>query len=123
VDVVLAADVDLSGYAAVVFCGEHVLEYVKEGSGAAAAAAVIERMRKVGKVVGAICTGEGVLAHHGFLDGKEVAPDRETRQRFSKATIPWKDDCVVTDGKRVTAAEPKDAVPLADALLAAIRNG
>ena len=58
------------------------------------------------------------------LDGKAAAPNPQTRNNglFKNRPIDWKDDGVVTDGKLVTAAEPKNAVGFADALLAAIRG-
>jgi putative intracellular protease/amidase len=125
VDVVLTPDLDISGYAAVVFCGKNVGEFTGKAPAADAAKAALDRATKAGKPVGAICLGQAVLAYHGFLTGKTVAANPQTRMmpKFRDAGINWKDTRVEVDGRLVTAAGPEDAAAFAEKLLAVIRGG
>ncbi len=123
IDVWFRADMDLSDYAAVVFCGENVSEYMFMGRGSFATAKVIQRMQTAGKPVAAICVGQGVLVAHDVLRGKKAAPSEHFFKKHpflggEKSGITWdKQPGVVVDGKIVTASGPPDATAFADAIL------
>ncbi|MDY3561580.1 protein kinase [Gemmata sp. JC673] len=125
VDKALRADMDLSDYAAVLFCGDRVDEYVSGGRGAQAAGAVIQRMLATGKPVGAIASGLAVLATHGTLKGKRAAHSWPLVRAYpnvpwDKLNINWETGekgRVVVDDKIVTAGGPREAAEFADAVL------
>ncbi len=122
IDVRLKADLDLSDYSAVVFCGENISEYIFQGRGSNAAARVIQRMQTAGKPVAAICMGQGVLVAHDVLRGKKAAPNKRLFDKHpfitgEKSGITWDEPGVVVDGMIVTASGPPDAIPFADAIL------
>lgn len=121
-DVALKSDMDLSGYAAVLFCGERADEYMFNGRGSHAVGRVIQRMQDAGKPVGAIGVGQGALAAHGALRGKRAAHCRPLFEKYpflawNKMQITWEKPGVVVDDKVVTASGPREAVPFADAVL------
>ena len=126
IDLALTPDLDVSGYAAVVFVGRNPGEYAGPGPGGVAERAVIERMRRQNRVVAAICEGRGVLAKNGVLYGKAVASRPAAQDlirghpEFQTGDIHWQEKGVVTDGKLVTAAYPDDAEEFAAALLKAL---
>jgi protease I len=123
IDVVLAPDMDLSPYSAIVFCGKQSFEYTRTGPGTAAARAVIERMQKDGKVIAAICFGQAVLADHGYLKGRSAAFQMAVRDNCPNAGANWDyRRKVVTDGKLVTAAHSENADEFAETLLAVMRE-
>jgi putative intracellular protease/amidase len=122
IDVRLTADMPLSGYSAVVFCGYRSDEYMFASKGSFAAGRVIERMRQDGKPVAAICVGQGVLITHGALRGRYAALCKPLQEKHpfitdSRSFIKWEDKPVVVDGKIVTAAGPEHAREFADALV------
>ncbi|HEY1186500.1 MAG TPA: protein kinase [Gemmata sp.] len=122
IDVLLKPDMELSDYAAVLFCGERADEYMFSGRGSLAAAKVIQRMRDAGKPVGAICVGEGVLAAHGTLKGKRAAHsqvlfDKHPFLAWNRMRITWDKPGVVVDDKIVTASGAREANQFADAVL------
>ena len=126
IDVRLTAATDVADYAAVIFAGMNVDEYISAGRGAAAAAKVIARMEKAGKPVAAICFGEGVLAAHGALKGKRVAHCQPLTDRYPLITgdtsgILWDRPGVTVDGTTITATGGREAVEFADAIVAAIK--
>jgi serine/threonine protein kinase/putative intracellular protease/amidase len=127
----MRADMKLDDYSAVVFAGANIDEYVFTGRGSFAARDVMKRMQDSNKVVAGICVGTGVLANHGMLRRKDAAHSRHLFDRFpppthpfftgDKAEIKWGNRPeVVTDGNIVTASGEREAVPFADAILAAI---
>jgi serine/threonine-protein kinase len=128
IDLALTPDLDVSGYAAVVFVGRNPGEYAGPGPGGVAARAVIEKMRRQNRVVAAICEGRGVLAKNGVLSGKAVASRPAAQDlirghpEFQTGDIHWQEKGVVTDGKLVTAAYPDDAEEFATALLKALKE-
>ncbi|MBP3959431.1 protein kinase [Gemmata sp. G18] len=122
IDVRLEASMDLTDYSALIFCGERAEEYMGVGRGSAAAGQVIQKMRTAGKPIAAICVGQGVLATHGVLRGKKVAPNEHLFKKhpflpWDKMGVTWDKPGVTVDGKVVTASGPPDAVPFADAIL------
>ena len=64
----------------------------------------------------------GVLAVHGFLNGKTATTNPSIRQSPSIRPLPikWSDSPVETDGRVVTASAPEHAAAFADALLKAM---
>jgi len=134
VDVQLRPDMDLTDYAAVVFCGVRTDEYIAvvgpTGSSAAFAAnRVIDKMLKGGKVVAAMCNGERILAMHFALKGKRASYSEAVVPKFLfllkddfRGPITWERTPVVVDGKVVTASNHKDAEPFADALLKVLQG-
>lgn len=123
VDVVLWPEMDVSDYDAVVFVGRFTPEFAS-GKGGYAAATVIDRFRKKNAVLAAICEGEGVLAVHGFLNGKSAAGNPAIRDNPSVRSLPikWSERTVETDGRVVTASAPEHATAFADALLKVLRE-
>ena len=127
IDVRLKADMDLSEYAAVLFCGERIDEYVT-GKGAFAASKVIQRMQVAGKPVGAIGVGQGVLVAHDVLRGKRAARcdplcDKYPLLTGDKSGVTWDARGVtVAGGKIVTASGGRESVQFADAILKLIEG-
>lgn len=121
VDVKLEADLDVSGYSAIVFCGLKVEEYIGFGRSSHAASRVLDKMQKAGKPVAAICVGQKALAAHDVLTNRRAAWNKQTEDHFrSWKKIDFVYERVVTDGNVITAGTPKDAEPFAAALLAAM---
>ncbi|VTR91879.1 serine threonine protein kinase : Serine/threonine protein kinase OS=Pirellula staleyi (strain ATCC 27377 / DSM 6068 / ICPB 4128) GN=Psta_4559 PE=3 SV=1: Pkinase: DJ-1_PfpI [Gemmata massiliana] len=122
IDVRLEANMNLTDYSALVFCGERTEEYMGLGRASGTVGPVIQKMRVAGKPVAAICVGQGVLATHGVLKGKKVAPCDHLFKKhpflpWDKMNVTWDKPGVTVDGKVVTASGPPDAVPFADAIL------
>jgi len=120
----LVKDVVVADYDAILFCGQNVTEYI----GGAKAASYTDANRLVrnatrrDKVLGAICAGQAVLGHFGALKNVRVAASELLRPKYGEfegVILDW-DKKVLTDGRIVTAAGPDDAIPFADAVLAAI---
>lgn len=122
-DLDFGPNLDLTGVGAVVFVGKDVSEFTFK-KGARATEDVIRRAQDQKVVLGGICVGQAVLAYHGALDGKKVAASPHVRHvpQFQGTNVRWEDVRVRTDGRVVTAAEASDAVPFADALIAAMRE-
>ncbi|MFM8273502.1 MAG: DJ-1/PfpI family protein, partial [Gemmata sp.] len=121
IDLALTADMDLRDYAAVLFCGERVDEYMT-GKGAVAARGVIQKAKADGKPVGAIGMGVGVLAAQGFLKGKKAAPcpplfDRFPMLRWDKIGVLWDKSPLAADGKVITASGGREGALFADGVL------
>lgn len=123
VDVVLRPEMDVSEYDAIVFVGRFTPEFAS-GKGGYAAATVLDKFRKKNGAIAAICEGEGVLAVHGFLNGKAAAASSSIRQSASIRSLPikWSDKSVEVDGRVVTASAPEHAVAFADALLKVLKE-
>lgn len=133
IDLRLSENMSLSKYAAVVFCGANVDEYIStNGAGRRAASHVIKTMQDAHKPVTSICAGQAVLASHGVLKGRKAAiPPKvfdlaKFRTQFADSSIKWQKWPVVVDdtgGKIViTAAGPPQAREFADAILQAIEK-
>jgi len=131
IDVRLAVGMNLNKYAAVVFCGENVNEYlIPNGAGARAAHDVIDRMQKSHKPIAAICAGQVVLLSHSALRDKKAAiPPRVWEQNkypglLKDSSVLWRKEPVVRDESGgnvvITAAGPPQAREFADAILKAI---
>jgi serine/threonine-protein kinase len=119
-------DVNPKKFAAVVFTGKEVGEYL-DGAGARPAKDVIQGMHKDGKPVAAICVGQDVLLAHNVLKNRKAAESewlvKYTKRRgmLHTSSITWASDPVVTDrtGDRVviTASGDAYATQFADAIL------
>ena len=118
------AKVRAADYAAVLFCGQDVSEYISPtGPGYDDAERRIKEARGGRCVLGAICTGQGVLWKFGALDNRTVAfCPRVPREKLLEVGAKPSSQRVATDGRLVTAANPEDAEPFADAILAAIEQ-
>ena len=122
-------EIDPAKFDGVIFCGADVTEFV--GWPRPEAFAPIQRlvteMSKQGKVVAAICTGQKVLWELDSLRGRKAAVPAlsrltETDSKLKEIT-PVYQQKVVTDGNFITASGPDNAVPFADAIIAAIKKG
>ncbi|MFO0803223.1 MAG: protein kinase [Gemmataceae bacterium] len=122
-DLPLRPEMDVSSYQAVVFVGQDVTEFVRNGPGRYAAAAVIDKFLKQGSLVCAICEGQSALAAHGALNNKSVAAHPGTRRYppFESLPVTWEEKSVLADGKLITASGPEHAVAFADAIFRALR--
>ena len=124
----LKADMDLTDFSAVVFCGDRIEEYVLAGKGSLAAGKVIHRMQTAGKPVAAIGLGQGVLFWHGALKGKRAAHCGPLGSRLKwlgdtePSSVMWEPPGVTVDGKLVTASGGREGTAFADALLKAIEG-
>ena len=115
-----------------IFTGYNSDEYMQLGKGTIAATKVIQRMQNAGKPVAAICLGQGVLVFHGVLDGKKAAHCDPVMRKHpwlvkEHPGITWDAPGVTTDksdGNKVvvTASGGREAVPFADAVIAAIKG-
>jgi serine/threonine protein kinase/putative intracellular protease/amidase len=108
-------------FSAVIFVGYDTDAFVR-GSHATAAKQVIKGMAAQGKLVGAICVGQSVLAEHRVLAGREAAWGKFLEGRVTNDQARWRTDArVVVDRAGsfpvVTAAADGDAVPFAEAIL------
>jgi putative intracellular protease/amidase len=108
-------------FSAVIFLGYDTAPYIS-GSHAQAAKEVIAGMASQGKLVGSICLGQTVLAHHQVLLGREAAFGEYLQGRVSESQARWRaDQQVVIDRSGafpvITAATDRDAVALANAIL------
>lgn len=127
IDHKLTASFDAEPYAAVVFCGADTSEYTFGDRGEAAARAVIRQMKSSRKPVAAICLGQMVLVGNDAIRGKRAAGSVLVMEKMpglvptEKSGIIWVKEGVVRDGKLLTGATDKDAIPFADALVAMLR--
>jgi putative intracellular protease/amidase len=113
-------DVRAADYAAVLFCGQNASEYTW-GANAREANRLIDEARRERRVLGAICTGQGVLLWFNVLRDRTVAICPQIDQdKYSQAGVKPASSTVYTDDRLVTAANPEDARRFADAILAAI---
>ena len=77
-DLVLTDNTAIDEYSAVIVAGGDVWEYMPKGVGHGPVTSVIRRALAKQKIVGAICTGQAVLAAGGFMneEGKKIAPSK-----------------------------------------------
>jgi serine/threonine-protein kinase len=127
IDKMLSVTLDLSEYSAVAFAGHNVDEYLFAGRGSQAAGLAVKKMLQSGKPVGAISTGQAVLAGHGILAGKRAAGCDPLWRRYPGITggesgILWDPPGVTKDGKIITASGGREADEFAEAILAAIEK-
>ena len=112
-------DVQVTDYDAVVVIGGNGIKKVWKNEDAHR---VVREAKEVGKIVGAICAGPGVLAYAGVLDGVKA-----TAAGQSGAKGPMTDHgCQYTgadveiDGKIITANGPRAAADFGKALVEAL---
>jgi serine/threonine-protein kinase len=120
------ADVNLSDYAAVVFCGADAEEYVDpENPAALVVKQMIATLKQQEKPIAGICKGQLVLARHGVLKGKTASRSlhlfRDYAGLAAEPGITWKTTPVEVDGNVITVGQPDDGDKLADAILKAIK--
>lgn len=126
IQVTLTETTDLTGYQAVVFCGQDVSQYIKDGGGAQAAKKTIQQMLQLKRFVCAVDLGQRVLIEHGFLKGKKAArttflADNYTGNKWGIQWLPEKDGPVLSD-RFLTCGKPADADKLVDRLVAAVQK-
>lgn len=114
-------------FSALIFVGYDTAPFIS-GSHAKAAKEVIAGMAAQGKLVGSICVGQSVLAHHQVLLGREAAWGENLQGLVSASQARWRSDQrVVVDRSGsftvVTAATDKTAVEFAEAILEILEGG
>jgi putative intracellular protease/amidase len=99
-------------------------EFAAEGAQAEAARRLLRTALDRGKIVASVCRGTVVLHGAGILAGRTVAQGRYIPEVIGDTSVQWRrDERVVRDGRLLTAADPPDASPLAERLLAMLREG
>lgn len=109
-DVKLGPGVRAEDYDAIIFIGYDTGEFLPGGAAGADAARLINEFQLQKKVVASLCAGQRVLAQHGALRGKQVAPCASVKLdeiTYEGGTLT--DRAVVADGLVVTASDAKDA--------------
>jgi putative intracellular protease/amidase len=114
-------------FSALIFVGYDTAPFIS-GSHAKAAKEVIAGMAAQGKLVGSICVGQSVLAHHQVLLGREAAWGENLQGLVSASQARWRSDQrVVVDRSGsfpvVTASADRDAVEFAEAILEILESG
>ena len=114
------ADVRPDDYAAVVFIGEGVSEYLPGGAAADDVRRIIDGFVARGKPVAAVCVGTKVLGEHGYLDGRDAA--RVDPKLYDRAGINWLTTLppVVISPPYLTAGADVHANDLAAVLMATL---
>jgi eukaryotic-like serine/threonine-protein kinase len=120
----LVKNVNVSEYAAVLFCGQNPGEYIGGPKSASFADAqrIVNDARRGDKIIGAICAGQAVPGYFGGLGNARIAASEQLRSKYGElkgVTLDW-DHKVVTDGRIITAASSEDAIKFADEVLAAL---
>jgi putative intracellular protease/amidase len=123
IDVTLSRDMDVSPYDAVIFGGVGIEEYADENHEAGKIVRqVIQSMEKSNKTVAALCTGQGVLAAAGTLQGKRAAYNQLVSTKFPMKAEWRKDKNVETHDHLITGGRPEDAAEFAEAILEALKK-
>lgn len=113
-------------YDALLFAGYGVHPYVQPGDTRDTIARLLADFQAEGKVIGAICCGQAVLAGHGLLDGREAAGGKLVREAFPAAAaarqVQWTDrPLVLADaGRLITARDDQSGREFAEAVLASV---
>lgn len=132
IDHKLSASFDAEPYAAVIFCGADSSEYAFLNRGADAARSLIRQMKKGRKPVAAICLGQMVLVGNNVMRDKRAAFSDLVQKKMpiitptNRSGIRWeRSETVIpvtdADGKFLTAATDRDAIPFAEALIELLR--
>jgi putative intracellular protease/amidase len=108
-------------YDGVVFIGYSTEEFQPGGVGGADTARLINEFQMDKKILGAVCSGQRVLAQHGALRGKQVTPAVSVHSDEIKyGGASRTEDHVVRDGNVITAAEARFAGRFMSAITSAI---
>ena len=86
---------------------------------------MVELVRKTHErngVIAAICHGPSLLVSADILRGKKTTSYVAIKDDLIHAGAQWSDAEVVTDGNLVTSRTPRDLVPFAKAILAALEG-
>jgi putative intracellular protease/amidase len=120
-DVVLDGSVRAEDYAAIVFGGFQVQEYLAPSRPAADnVRQLIGDMKAVGKPVAGLCVGQMVLHGNGALKGRKAAFNQMIAEKPPLPGMPppdWEDKPVVVSAPFLTGGRSEDAIPFAEALL------
>jgi putative intracellular protease/amidase len=120
VDVVLDDKVKAADYDALLFAGYNVREYTDDGPACQTVRRLIQEALDRGKVVGALCAGEAVLAAAGTLKGKRAAYNHATYEKYPLAAGEWvgdRQEPVVVSGKVITSGHFTFAPAFAETVL------
>lgn len=111
-------DANITGYDALVFIGgPGALECLDND----ASYALVQAAMKEGCTIAAICISPRIIAKAGGLVGVQATgwdDDNELQEMYDRHGAYYLKESVVSDGNRVTAQGPKDAVAFAEAIKA-----